>query len=239
MSFSLNFSPHVSAVVLYSPTFDYPDGKLSNTEFFDHDFLIAIVLHGFAARSKINKLKDAITKKHWTIVNTCDSTGKTLLFWSLFSKEPIDKIMECAQFLIESGADMDVRLNKNGTGSNLLGFCIEILDQKKLPDFVEKGEQFYGEGWVEKKLADVKAMAVYLLGRGSVCRVGNGELSEKHLEILNELKADALAPGALQNWSDLRLVYLGGKSAGSEFAECPPELLHLISEAIIEQSFKN
>lgn len=254
MSFSLNFNPdaRADADMLYSASMEIPDDVSKMTEIFEmyQDTMRGIVLLRAAARSKTGVVKHIVAQKNKMLPNIRDETGKTALFWSLFSSAPTFKIIECAQILIDAGANMNARLNEDNTGSNLLGFCLEILDLKKMPDFVAEGKLSKEE--MDKKFHDVKVVAAFLLARGAKCYVGgvgdleskdlkevNPEVLDRYFTILNEIKEFAIANHVNDSWSQLRLVQLGKITPGSELAECPPELLDLISREIVVQSLED
>jgi hypothetical protein len=239
MSFLIHYYPDVMARNLYANDCDFPDDYSRHEESYMGECSTYFQLISCAMRSKTNYMK-ALIANDPSIVDKpkiAVPLVATPLFWSLFSKESIDKIIECAQVLINAGEDFNMCMMDNE--DNLLGACVEMLDLKKLPDFVEKGSIYISEkGWIERKLEDVKTMAAFLVSQGATCQIGKQDkLTENQSAVLNEIRECAAVHGIGKNWSHLRLVYLGSRS-DSPIADCPTELLNLISKAIIEQSFQ-
>lgn len=209
-----------------------------------------------------------------TIVNSIVNGKESILFRALNTITPWDneeptkpweKAMECAQILIDTGADINVRVNISSP-TNLLGMMVgsvalnildvqivreELSDKSVARDKVKKAE---------KTNTITKRAAAYLAAKGAKCHIeylgdvdleqnaglvnGDDKVNAYIDQVRDYLAFEALAhhslPKTFHNfWSKTRLVYLATENSQSPLAMLPREISHLISKKIAELHISN
>ena len=195
------------------------------------------VLHRAAHQGNVHLVKYIVQHTDRKILNLKDSGGMTALFYTDISDAPVEKVIECAQVLIDAGLDLNLRSGmvfipaptdgeldeKSFKGDNVIGRYVRKLDNhfEDIHSLTSKKEQQLTE---LIKLFVSEGVSCHLREYGDLSTsdthsTGN---QKRYIDILKKTEDSII------DWPKTRLLFFAQRDAKTNFSELPSELISQI-----------